>query len=199
MYSQAYQDKFVDIVLDSPTEGFFVDVGAGCDDERGIGSNSLMFEQRGWKGIAIDAGGAARLKNRSCKCVGCYIGDGTGETKILSDVLKENDCPQIIDYLSLDIDGFDLIALKSFFDTGYEFKVATVEHNLYSLDPKYKGWKEQFFDLMSRNGCIRVVDNVGHMAFAGNLHNGWAFEDWYINPKYVNYRDVMSKINRMKN
>jgi len=198
MYSQAYQDRFVDMMLNSPSEGFFIDVGAGCDDERGIGSNSLMFEQRGWKGIAIDEL-PERMKGRHCECVSCLIGDGSNNTRLLSEVLREKNCPSVVDYLSVDIEGFDLFAVASFLQGGYDFKIATIEHNLYSRNPGVDALKQNIFNLLSQNGYIRVVDNAGHMAFAGNLHNGWAFEDWYINPKYVNYRDVMSKINKMKN
>jgi hypothetical protein len=114
-------------------------------------------------------------------------------------VLKEKNCPSVVDYLSVDIEGFDLLAVSSFLQGGYDFKIATIEHNLYSRNPGVDALKQNIFNLLSQSGYIRVVDNAGHMAFAGNLHNGWAFEDWYINPKYVNYRDVMSKINRMKN
>ena len=88
MYSQAFQDEFVDVLLKSPAKGFFVDVGAGCDPD-GIGSNSLMFEQR-------------------------------------------------------------------------------------------------------------IVDNAGHMAVTEDLHRGWPFEDSYINPKHINYRDAIAKIKSMK-
>lgn len=197
MYSQAFQDEFVDILLSRPSKGFFVDVGAGYDQTVEINSNSLMFEQRGWEGIAID-GSMERMLGRKCKCVSCLIGDGNNGTKTLSSVLVENNCPSVIDYLSLDIDGFDLIALQDFFDKQYQFKVATIEHNSYSGDPKYQGWKELFFDLMAKNGCVRVVDNVGHMAIATDLHRGWPFEDWYINPKFVNYKQAMSAIKIMK-
>lgn len=197
MYSQAFQDEFVDIVLDRPSSGYFVDVGAGCDDENGKGSNTLMFEKRGWDGICIDEL-TERLKGRSCKCVTSLIGDGLENTRLLSDVLNEINSPMLVDYLSIDIEGHDYKALKSFIEGGYTFKVATVEHNLYSRNPGVDELKQNIFSLMSTNGYVRVVDNAGHMACKENLHRGYAFEDWYINPKYVSYQGVMTKIQSMK-
>lgn len=209
MYSQAFQDEFVDIMLDRPSSGYFVDVGAGCDDESGKGSNSLMFENKGWEGICIDEF-AERLSWRRCKKVSCLIGDGTTKlgfnhppggttiTRLLADVLRENNCPTLVDYLSIDIDGNDYMALKSFIDAGYSFKVATLEHSIYSRMPRVDEEKRDMFDLLAANGYIRIVDNAGHMATASNLHHGWPFEDWYINPKYVSYQNSIAKIKAMK-
>lgn len=187
------------MLLKSPAKGFFVDVGAGCDPG-GIGSNSLMFEQRGWEGIAID-GDPSRLSVRdcrTCKPIACFIGDGTNDTRILSDVLAENGCPELVDYLSIDIEGNDFKAVKAFIDCGYSFKVATIEHNLYSRNPGVDELKRDIFDFLSIKGYVRIVDNAGHMAVAEDLHRGWPFEDWYINPKHINYRDAITKIKSMK-
>jgi hypothetical protein len=197
MYSQAFQDEFVDILLSRPTKGFFVDVGAGYDQAIDINSNSLMFEERGWEGIAID-GSMERMLGRKCKCVSCFIGDGSEGTVLLSDVLSANGCPNMVDYLSVDIEGNDYKAIASFVGGGYEFKIATIEHNLYSCNPGVDELKRDVFDLLTRNGYIRIVDNVGHMAISSDLHRGWPFEDWYINPKYVKYQETMNTIKTMK-
>ena len=50
-YSQAGQDKWVSLILDNKTDGFFLDIGAG--DGWGD-SNSFHFETNlGWKGICV--------------------------------------------------------------------------------------------------------------------------------------------------
>ena len=193
MYSEAYQDKFVDIALGNQAHGFFVDVGAGCDDPK-HGSNTLMFEERGWEGVAIDAD-SSRMAGRSCKCISCMIGDGSNETSLLGKLLKEEtSTPDLVDYLSIDLEGQDFNAVKSFCEEGYRFKVATIEHNLYSRNPGVDELKRDIFLFLAQAGYVRVVDNVGNRADAEDLHRGWAFEDWYIDPKQVNYMELMAAL-----
>lgn len=192
MYSQASQDDFVDMVLEGQTKGYYVDVGGACDDHT-QGSNSLMFEQRGWNGLVVD-NDPHRMVGRKCSFANTFIGDGSNNTKKLGDILKENNVPELVDYLSIDIEGQDFNALKSFIESGYSFKVATIEHNLYSRNPGVDQLKADIFNILAANGYVRVVDNAGDKATLKNLHAGWAFEDWYINPKYVNYQKTISKI-----
>jgi len=192
MYSQASQDDFVDLVLNKQEIGYFVDVGGGCDDPK-TESNSLLFEERGWKGIVVD-GDVNRIKNRSCICVTAMIGDGNSTTRKLGDILKDNGVPSIVDYLSIDIEGQDFNAVKSFVDAGYTFKVATIEHNLYTQNPGVVELKSNIFNFLSVNGYIRVVENVGHEATLDNLHKGWIFEDWYVHPNYAKYKEIIQKL-----
>lgn len=196
MYSQAFQDEFVDIVLNGQPEGYFVDVGGACDDHKN-GSNSLMFEERGWKGVIVDAE-AHRMVGRSCLCVPSWIGDGSGNTKLLGEILKQNQVPELVDYLSIDIEGQDYNAVKSFVESGFTFKVATIEHNLYSRNPGVDQLKANIFNLLASNGYVRIVDNAGHTATIRNLNSGWPFEDWYINPKYVNYLETVKKLKSLR-
>lgn len=195
MYSEAWQDEFVDLLLDSPQTGYFVDVGAGYDEEADgvINSNSLMFEQRGWDGIAVDCD-AHRMRTRKCKTHVAFIGNGQNNTMLLADVLNQHESPKLIDYLSLDIEGPEYVGLVSVLGMGYEFKIITVEHNLYACNPGVAENKQNIFNLLNLFGYIRVIDNAGHRAIKGNLHNGYPYEDWYINPKYVSYQDVLKKL-----
>jgi hypothetical protein len=191
-YSQASQDDFVDLALNSQATGYFVDVGAGCDDPRKE-SNSLLFEERGWNGIAIDMD-PFRLLGRNCKCYSCKIGDGTNGTETLGQILISNDCPKVVDYLSIDLEGMDLIAVKSFTESGFRFKVATIEHNLYSGNPGVADLKRNICSFLEANGYCKVVDNAGHMAKIGDLRRGYAFEDWYIDPSVVNHATTVEKL-----
>ena len=188
-YSQASQDVFVDSVLNHPRQGYFVDVGAGCNDPK-TESNSLLFEERGWNGIAIDMN-SDRLRGRKCKNIIATIGDGTNGTSSLAAILDQNEVPSHIDYLSIDLEGSDLIAVKSFVDSGRRFKVLTIEHNLYSMNPGVSELKRDIFLFLAANNYVRVGDNIGHMASKGNFYNGWPFEDWYIDPTEVSYTEAI--------
>jgi hypothetical protein len=48
--------------------------------------------------------------------------------------------------------------------------------------------------LLEANGYVKIVDNVGHMAKIGSLHQGYAFEDWYIDPLVVDYLATLQKL-----
>jgi len=191
-YSEAFQDQFVDLMLDYPKTGFFVDIGAGTQPDN-MGSNSLHFEKSGWNGIVIDAD-SSLIHNRNCIKYFGFVGDGTNNTVDAGNVLTSLNCPQIIDYLSIDLEGMDLIILQSILKSNYEFKVLTIEHNLYSLNPGVQELKTNIFTFLSSNGYIRFVDNVGNRANKQNLHEGYIFEDWYINPKYIKYKEALQKV-----
>lgn len=49
------------------------------------------------------------------------------ETRTLLDVLNEHGCPKVIDYLSLDIEGFEERVIKSFDFKKYKFRCITIE------------------------------------------------------------------------
>jgi hypothetical protein len=196
MYSQAFQDEFVNIVLDSQKHGFYVDVGGACDDHK-TGSNSLLFEERGWDGIIVDGEPKNRMNGRKCKFVEAFIGEGDG-MQPLGKILMQNGVPQLVDYLSIDIEGQDYYALKSFLNEGFEFKVATIEHNLYSRNPWVDAMKSNIFNILHSRGYVRVVENAGHSACLEDFHRGWAFEDWFVNPKYVTSEQVALRIKKKR-
>jgi hypothetical protein len=196
MYSQASQDDFVNLVLNNQQQGYFVDVGGGCADLK-TESNSLLFEELGWKGLVVDAD-KSRFFNRTCSFEQAFVGDGNNGTQKLGNILEKHKVPKIVDYLSIDIDGPDFDAVKSFIESEYSFKVATIEHSIYSQNPGVYELKMNTFMLLSSCGYVRIVDNAGHRATLNNLHAGWPFEDWYINPKFVNYQEIIKKIREAK-
>ena len=208
-YSQAWQDQFVDLMLmDSDgnlcQDGFFVDVGAGTDQDS-WGSNSFVFEQRGWSGIAIDSD-INRLVERNCLIDCSWIGTGKYNTVTLSEVLRNHNAPKVLDYLSIDLDtlltpdglleGMDLVAIQTAIEAGYTFKILTIEHDLYRRGQSYKD--EIFFYLASK-GYVRIVDNVGDKANIDDLYKGFIFEDWYIDPREIDYQTCLFRLkNRWK-
>ena len=78
----------------------------------------------------------------------------------LIDILKYYDAPNVIDYLSLDIEGSEYDVLNSFDFETYDIKIITVEHN-------YSPNREKIFNLL-QNKYNRVLTEISGK------------EDWYI-------------------
>lgn len=83
-YSQYGQDEWLEKNLFSDLrDGFFVEVGADDGVDK---SNTLYFEQKGWKGLCIEPS-PSRFKllekNRKCICENVAISNTVGETKFL--------------------------------------------------------------------------------------------------------------------
>jgi hypothetical protein len=168
-YSQAGQDKFVLSLFNENYKGFFVDVGCNKPD---IINNTLALEEKGWIGISID------------------IEDHSNEWKIRKNpfiqtnaltcnyetLFSAYELPKIIDYLSLDIEGNGdrFSALKKIFESSYEFKIITIEHDA------YRGYGET-----ERKKQREFLIEKGYFLLCGNvILDGFEFEDWWINPKY---------------
>jgi FkbM family methyltransferase len=77
-YSQHGEDALLDLVFEGQKEGFFVEVG--CIDGRRF-SNTLSFEERGWKGMCIEAhdGYIESLKNNRPNSIICHCAAGEAD------------------------------------------------------------------------------------------------------------------------
>jgi len=170
-YSQAKQDVFVSHVLKNLKNGFFIDIG--CGDPVGI-NNSYFFESElGWDGVCIDitnqdySNRKAKFYNRSALDIN------------YKEFFEENNVPKIVDYLSLDIDcPYTLDALKLIVKaTDYEYKVITIEHDWYQLEDR----------LVYREEQRKILEDLGYKRLASDvyLNDHEYFEDWWINPKYI--------------
>jgi FkbM family methyltransferase len=63
------------------------------------------------------------------------------ETELLMTILDENNAPQIIDYLAIDIEGLDFQVLQTIDLNKYKFRVITIEDyipNVNSISPQSK-------------------------------------------------------------
>ena len=197
-YSQAGQDEWVVNFFESKRNGFFLDIGAFDGIEL---SNTYYLEQNlNWGGICVEANPSIfklLVKNRNCSCINAAVSDYSGRINFLpdgltgkatenknnsievdcttlEDLLISNSCPSIIDYLSLDIEGFEVKALSKFPFNKIEVILLTVEHNLYNSGNSNKN---NIKNILMNNGYEISVENVQHQ----NLQ----FEDWYINKKYI--------------
>lgn len=165
-YSQHGEDALLDMVFGDQKEGFFVEVG--CIDGRRF-SNTLTFEERGWKGMCVEAhaGYIALLKKNRPSSIICHCAAGEAdedaifyanargslstldktsearwrrdfapyfsgfeEQKVkkvrLSTLLDAYDVGEV-DILSLDIEGYEVEALKGLDLTRHRPKVMVIE------------------------------------------------------------------------
>lgn len=185
-YSQAGQDEWV---LSKIKRGYFVDIGAYDGIQT---SNTYALEKAGWKGICIE--GNLEIfkllqKNRSSINVHAAVTDHKGTIEFgidkigkgievpcdtLNNILKDNNCPDVIDYLSIDIEGHELTVFNSF-DFSYRIRLMTVEHNLYCDGPEKK---DKLFELLTERGFKRVAEDVKCLDPNYYLK---PYEDWYEN------------------
>lgn len=169
-YSQAGQDKFVNYLINDTNEHYFVDIG--CWHPKTL-NNTLLLEENGWRGISIDITDLSNeWKSRNTPF---YLGNAL--TIDYSELLQKYNIPMVVDYLNVDIegDGGRFSALKKVFESKREFKVITIEHDI------YRGYEETETipqrNFLISQGYVLVCSNVC-------LSNN-PFDDWWINPKYI--------------
>lgn len=198
--SQACQDIFVNKILNKDN-GYFVDIGAGTGGLRGypVGfySNTYFLESRKWTGIAIDydINYIEFVKDkRNCKCVCADLLKNN-----INDILKLNQCPKEIDYLSIDVDDAQVKVFNEFDFNYYKFKILTLEHNLFqSFDNcgqnHSKAHKEK---IVHEHKLYREkLLGLGYKILFGNviLNDYGPIEDWYVNEEiYENFKHIKSE------
>ena len=77
-YSQHGEDALLDLIFKNQRKGFFVEVG--CIDGKRF-SNTLTFEERGWKGMCVEAhaGYIEMLKNNRPNSIVCHCAAGEAD------------------------------------------------------------------------------------------------------------------------
>lgn len=197
-YSQSNQDKWVVEFLKSKKNGYFIDLGA----YDGIQTSNTYYMEKylGWEGICVEANPIvyqSLIKNRNSKNINVALNSYVGECfftddkitttgikvpcNTLDNVLKENNCPKDIDYLSIDIEGYEYIVLQNFDFKKWNIGLITVEHNLY-CDGNDR--KNKLYQLLSINGFIRVVEDAPCLD-KNPLYYNKPYEDWYINNNLI--------------
>lgn len=199
-YSQSNQDKWVCEKLNYKYNGYYVDVGAYDGIQT---SNTFLFEKEYlWQGICIEANPLVFQKlcsNRKSININLAVDDKLGECffdndkisstnsgflvkkNTLNNILLENNCQKNIDYLSLDIEGNEFVALNSLDFNLWNIKLITVEHNLYLNGPENKN---KIFNFLTNKNFTRVVDNVLCLDKNPCWYNK-PYEDWYINKNII--------------
>jgi FkbM family methyltransferase len=88
-------------------------------------------------------------------------------TVSLTDLLKNYNAPNSIDYLSIDTEGSELEILSAFDFSAFKIALLTVEHNF--VNDQRDGLKT----LLERNGFVRVFEEISR------------WDDWYLNTKII--------------
>jgi hypothetical protein len=166
-YAGGQQDVFVLSIIGTESPGTFIDIG--CREPVNH-SNSALLEKYGWNGIAVD------INDYSYG----WQQERPNSIFIQSDALKldyknifeQSEIGNPITYLSLDLDGRGVAfeCLKNVIDTGYEFKILTIEHDAYAGNVQSDMIPQR--ELLKSKGykLIRQCDII---------------EDFWINPKYI--------------
>lgn len=170
-YSQASQDLFALYINNFKEDGYFLDLGCNQPFE---GNNSALLESLGWKGILIDYQQffvdfcLSKRKNK-------VLNADLIQTNI-TDILIENNAPNIIDYVSIDLDNHAALScIQNLNFDKFKIKCMTFEHDAYSLGDEMRSISREF--LLSKGLKIICKDVT--------IYNGKQFEDWYVDPELV--------------
>lgn len=168
-YSDAQQDLVV-LKLFNNQPGYYLDIG--CSD--GISrSNTYLLEQNGWNGILIDKNhnDLDRAQHNRKASQNIIVNFDVTQPLLIEKALEQYSCPQIIDYISLDVDECSLLCLQNFPLSRYRFKFLTFEHDIYAGRPDCIARKVESPRLLESFGYTKIVDNV--------IVNNLPYEDWY--------------------
>lgn len=162
-YSQAGQDQFVHALLPK-REGTFWDIGCGGLEI----SNTRGLEELGWRGLLVDNSPEAR--KASCVRPSPFFLANATEFSFPE--------PDRVDYLSLDVDGASLDALRNLPLDKTRFSVITVEHDF---------WR--FGDNL-RTPMLQLLTEHGYFIVCADVCNPDPFEIWAVDDRVFSLQDV---------
>jgi FkbM family methyltransferase len=192
--SQLGQDEWVCKIFDYKKNGYFIDIGAfnGIDF-----SNTYCLEKElDWQGVCVEAAKNSfnsLIKNRKCLCLNKAIynenkmvlfnengmfgmikedGDQAIEAITIDKLLEICNAPNLIDYISLDIEGSEYEALEKFPFDKYKVIAWTIEHNSH-LDSSVL--KEKVRKIMIDNKYSLVPEN----------QKAITWEDWFYDSEFI--------------
>ena len=192
-HSQANQDEFVYSILygllDKRDKGYYLEIGAGEPVQI---NNSCFFEKNlQWDGLSIDISDS--LAERWCAVRKNLLLSEDATQSNYSVILKT--LPQVIDYLSLDVDEYYDVVLEKLICSNHVFKLITIEHDFYRYGDLYRQKERK---ILTEPGYYLLCSDVSE--------DGYAFEDWWIHPDFFlsiltsldlqakNYKEIMQVI-----
>jgi len=162
------QDIYALYVFGEEHKGTFVDIG--CRHPV-LHNNTFLLEQYGWRGFAVDLEYFVP-EWKKYRPNSTYLNRDAFTVNYKAEFDKLNS-GSTIDFLSIDLElpGDRVNILKQVFETGYEFKVITIEHDAYCHPVELEKIPQREF--LTEKGYILVKKCE------------W-IEDFWINPKYIN-------------
>lgn len=178
------QDQWVLNVLDGKTSGTYLEIGAGHPEN---GNNTFLLEKEFcWTGVGIEIEEQLVDVYTKQRANPCLIENAISAN--YREILSKYEMPKNIDYLQIDIDfkpqHANFMALTAIPLSDYSFSVMTIEHGCIN-DYKMQRMRDSQRLLLESFGYRLIVQ--------GNN------EDWWINPKYVDYErySMMFSIGRL--
>lgn len=175
-YSGEKQDEFVyyALVKNMKDPGYFLDFACGHPVDH---NNTYLLEMlAGWSGLAID--NSKTVFWSQYRHLSEFINGDVYDPNLFKQI-KANLKTTLVDYISLDVDcaGTQLthLAFDAIINAGVEFKCMTLEHESFKHGDIVSGPTRQ---ILLEKGYKMLFEDV-------SFSNGAAFEDWWINPKYI--------------
>lgn len=171
-FSQCGQDLFAYSLLGD--SGTYLDLG--CYLPKKI-NNTYLLELKGWAGVSIDIidyTNEWKCRKNKFICDDCFNID-------YKSLLKQNYSSTTIDYLSLDMEkiGERYKLLTNILNSGYDFKVITIEHDSYLGKEYVENEKMPQREILNNYGYILLCGDVSQQQ-----NPTLYYEDWWVNPKY---------------
>lgn len=174
-FSDAKQDEFVANILNFKKNGYCVDIGS-CHSV--YSNNTFAFQELDWESLSVEIESSYNDSYSSTRKLGTHLNENALKVNY-SEVLKENEFPKNIDYMSIDIDTLSIDVLKLIPFSEYTFKVITIEHDGYLYGDKYREPQRKFLE---ENGYFLLCSNV-YVEQDGYYGKECPFEDWWIRPE----------------
>lgn len=154
--------------------GTFLDVGCANPIN---GNNTFELERCGWRGLLIDINADLKPAIKEARtspfvCMDAALIDW-------SHTLCQHALPNVIDYLSFDVDGGAIPAFRNLPLNQVRFRYLTVEHDYYR------------FGEAPRTLMRATLRDFGYELLCPDVTlNGLPYEDWWIDPLHVDLKSV---------
>lgn len=184
-YSQLHQDMFALCALDGLRNGTYLEIGA---HEPIFISNTYLLESLfDWRGVSIELDPEMAQRHKAMRTNICHHADAldVDYTKLL----REQNMPPVIDYLSVDIDPpcNSLSALRKIPHDLYRFKIITFEH-----DYSHGGQLERIESRL-------LLESLGYKLIVSDVSWGnRIIEDWWADPDLID-PNIMTVLARHNN
>jgi hypothetical protein len=169
-------DEFVLRMLNFKKEGTYVDIGSAHSQ---IHNNThLLAMHYGWRGLCIELSKDFHPESYAERGTSCTFLNEDALKVDYAKVFQEMSMPASIDYLSLDVDIYDLDVAKILPYDQYCFKIIGIEHDAYGTGDTYR---EPQRELLQSKGYVLTCANV---LIRLSDERKWPFEDWYLHPDF---------------